>query len=74
MNRQTIEIDIDVYKAIETRRASFAESQNDILRRQFGIEQGRNSDTNAILSRPALVERKQRRSGNYTVTWTGGQR
>ncbi len=73
MNWQTIEIDIDVYKAIETRRASFAESQNDILRRQFGIELARISDTNAILPRPAIVERKQRKSGNYAVTWTGGE-
>ena len=73
MNRQTIEIDIDVYKAIEARRISFAESANEILRRQFDIGSDRNSDPSAGLSRPILGDRKRRRSGSYTVTWAGGE-
>lgn len=35
--RTTIEIDIDVHRAIEARRTGFQESQNDILRKVFGL-------------------------------------
>jgi hypothetical protein len=73
VNRQTIEIDIDVHKAIEARRISFAESANDILRRQFDIRSDRNSDASAGLPRPTLGDKKRRRSGSYTVTWAGGE-
>ena len=34
---KTIEIDIEVHRAIETRRKSFAQSENDILQEVFGI-------------------------------------
>ena len=34
---KTIEIDIEVHRAIESRRQSFAQSENDILREVFGI-------------------------------------
>jgi hypothetical protein len=34
---RTIEIDLDVHKRIEAERQSFAEAQNDILRRKFGL-------------------------------------
>jgi hypothetical protein len=73
MIRQTVEIDIDVYKAIEIRRMSFAESQNDILRRQFGLEPGRALESRATPVPAAINERKQRKSGNYTVSWSGGE-
>ena len=33
----TIDIDIEVYRAIETRRKSFGQSPNDILRETFGL-------------------------------------
>ena len=33
-----IEIDFDVYKAIELARQSFADTQNNVLRRLFGID------------------------------------
>ena len=34
---RSIEIDIEVHRAIESRRQSFAQSENDILREVFGI-------------------------------------
>lgn len=73
MNRQTIEIDIDVYKAIEARRISFAETQNEILRREFDIASDRNSSPSVGLPRATLREKNRRRSGTYTVTWTGDE-
>lgn len=73
MSRQAIEIDIDVYKAIEARRISFAETQNEILRRQFDIGADRNSSPSGGLPRSTLGDKKRRRSGTYLVTWTGGE-
>ena len=73
MNRQTIEIDIDVYKAIEARQISFAETQNEILRREFDLASDRNSSPSVGLPRATLREKNRRRSGTYTVTWTGDE-
>ena len=37
MRTTTIEIDIDVHRAIETRRTTFSQSQNAILREVLGL-------------------------------------
>ncbi|MGL4313031.1 MAG: hypothetical protein ACRCSO_03490 [Sphingomonas sp.] len=38
MEKRQIEIDIDVYRFLEGRRTSFAQSQNDILRQLAGLD------------------------------------
>ncbi len=68
-----IEIDIEVYKAIEAQRLSFDESKNDILRRQFGIGRGSQMLTQPPAAFAPPREKRQRRSGQYSVSWTGGQ-
>jgi len=73
MNRQMIEIDIDVHKAIEARRFSFNESKNDILRREFGVAQVPRAPVQSPDSHPSIREKRQRRSGQYTVFWAGGE-
>ena len=57
---KTIEIDLDVNRAIETGRVSFEESHNSILRRLLGIEPGL-----AVAARPKV--RSPRSSGAYST-------
>lgn len=52
MKVKSIDIDLEVYKAIESRRQSFEESQNDILRRELRVrddegELGQEAETTA---------------------------
>jgi hypothetical protein len=59
---KTIEIDLDVNKAIEAGRIDFEESPNEVLRRLLGIDlRPRDADT-----RP--IPRTPRSSGAYTTT------
>ena len=39
METTNIEVDIDVYKYIQKYRSSFSESENDILRKIFGLDE-----------------------------------
>lgn len=60
---KTIKIDIEVHRAIESRRQSFAQSENDILREVFGIP----SEPPQPPSPPGRPRRRHRRgiSGRY---------
>jgi hypothetical protein len=71
MRVTTIEIDIDVYKVIETRRLSFDESHNDILRRDYGIDSQGRSNQGRTDPLPVGRVKLTRRSGNYVATWRG---
>lgn len=62
---KSIDIDLDVYKTIENGRATFEESENDILRRLLGI------DTRPA-ERTTPKPRTPRSSGAYSTT-VGGQ-
>jgi len=57
--KRTIDIDLEVNKVIEANRQSFAETENDILRRMLRIDA-------AILSPPPKV-RSPRSSGAYST-------
>lgn len=57
---KSIEIDLDVHRAIENGRLSFEESENDVLRRLLGIDVRRPAE-----SRPA--PRLPRSSGAYST-------
>ena len=60
---KTIEIDIEVYRAIETRRKSFAQSENDILREVFGIS--------PVSLRLPLSPKRPRRTGRCAFALLG---
>lgn len=62
----TIEIDIDVHRAIEARRTDFGQSRNDILREVFGMRSGLTEPAEA----PASIART-RRTGQYAFTLHG---
>lgn len=65
--RTTIEIDIDVHRAIEARRTSFGESQNDILRGVFGVQSQRVESPDSL---PPSIPRT-RRTGEYAFRFHG---
>ncbi len=71
MKTKTIEIDLDVYKAIESRRQTFDESENDILRRDYL--------RNSVIAVPGEAARPTadrskltRKSGDYDAMWKSG--
>jgi len=66
--RTTIEIDIDVHRAIEARRTSFQERPNDILRGVFGI---RNGSVELAESQPPIP--KTRRTGAFAFSLHGNR-
>src|SRR6218665_1611557 len=61
---RSIEIDLDVHRTIEANRASFAESENAILRRLLDIDPRR---TAPIQPKP----RQRRSSGAYSIVFGG---
>jgi hypothetical protein len=63
-----VEVDLEVHKAIEARRLSFAESQNDILKRTLCSDQ-RQPQIPASDSGPR--EKPSRRGGSYELTLSG---
>ena len=63
----TIQIDIDVHRAIETRRAGFTQTHNDILREAFGLAKTAQEPNN-----PSPTEQFiGRRTGTYTFELLG---
>src|SRR3954469_22204816 len=73
---KTIEIDLDVNAAIETRRRSFSEAPNDILRRILVEEEEEAAPDRSAAPRPkgAEVEAKrpgERITGRWTVVFLG---
>lgn len=66
---KTIKIDIEVHRAIESRRQSFAQSENDILREVFGIPTERPQPP----SPPKRLRRRHRRgiTGRYAFVLLG---
>jgi len=64
---KTIKIDIDVHRAIESRRQSFAQSENDILREVFGIL----PEPLQPLSPPKRPRHRRDLSGQYAFVLLG---
>lgn len=73
--RTTTEIDLDVHRAIEARRTSFEQSQNDILRKILNLDgsAGQFAAGTAAISPSKPVRRvvKNRRTGSYRFTLFG---
>ena len=64
--RTTIEIDIDVYRAIESHRTSFEQSHNDILRNYFDLPNGTEESQNLLRPIP-----RTRRTGEFVFQLHG---
>jgi hypothetical protein len=67
MKRKTFEMDLDVHKAIEARRATFDEDGNDILRRVFGLTK----NSASLEMSPEPLQRNARRGGAYRLRMNG---
>ena len=69
MSFAPIPVDLEVYKALESRRLSFDEPHNAILRRVLGLTRG--PEQGSRQNGPAEKERPLRASGHYTLTLLG---
>lgn len=60
MSRKTIELDIDVHRAIGAQRVTFNQSHNDILRTAFGVSEAAPGPSGTMPPAPSTTRRTGR--------------